>query len=92
MHWRRKRAVAPVPTTSNAVEYVLEVEGQPAVSIVDTPGFDERRESAAELVAQAERADLIPWVASATRPDSNESAYSCRAARPRGPNHHQSCH
>jgi predicted GTPase len=35
---------------------------------VDTPGFDEQKESATELVAQAERGDLILWVASATQP------------------------
>src|SRR5262249_25949119 len=32
------------------------------------PGLDERAESASELRAQAERADLIMWVASATQP------------------------
>jgi predicted GTPase len=61
-------AVGPLPTTANAGEFLLEVDGHPTVSLVDTPGFDERRESAAKLVAQAERADLILWVASATQP------------------------
>ena len=61
-------AVSPLPTTPNATEYFIEVDGRPTVSLVDTPGFDERRESAAKLVAQAERADLILWVASATQP------------------------
>jgi uncharacterized protein len=61
-------AVGPVPTTSNAAEYLLEVEGNPVVSIVDTRGFDELKESATELIAQADRADLILWVASATQP------------------------
>src|SRR5579864_6106287 len=49
-------AVGPLPTTSNATEYLLKVEGNPVVSIVDTRGFDERKESATELIAQAERA------------------------------------
>ena len=46
----------------------MEEDGHPVVSIVDTPGFDHRKESVSELVAQAERADLILCVASATQP------------------------
>jgi predicted GTPase len=61
-------AVGPLPTTPNAAEYLLEIDGHPTVSLVDTPGIDEGRESAAKLVTQAERADLILWVASATQP------------------------
>jgi predicted GTPase len=61
-------AVGPLPTTSNTAEYLVEVDGRPTVSLVDTPGFDERRESAAQLLTQAERADLILWVASAIQP------------------------
>jgi uncharacterized protein len=59
-------AVGPVPTTSRATEYRLDVEGNPAVSIVDMPGLDERAEL--ELRTQIARADLILWVASATQP------------------------
>jgi uncharacterized protein len=61
-----RSAVGPVPTTSRATEYRLEVEGSPAVSIVDMPGLDERAEP--ELRTQIARADLILWVASATQP------------------------
>jgi uncharacterized protein len=61
-----RSAVGPVPTTSRASEYRLEVEGSPAVSIVDMPGLDER--AAPELRTQIARADLILWVASATQP------------------------
>src|SRR5262249_6132533 len=61
-------AVGPLPTTSRAAEYLLELEGHPTVTLVDMPGVDEREESAAELRAQVERADLIMWVASATQP------------------------
>jgi uncharacterized protein len=63
-----RSAVGPLPTTPNAAEYLLEVDGHPAVSLVDTPGFDEPKASAAQLVAEVERADLILWVASATQP------------------------
>jgi predicted GTPase len=61
-------AVGPVPTTSRAAEYRLDVEGRPAVTLVDMPGLGERTETSPELLAQAERADLIMWVASATQP------------------------
>jgi uncharacterized protein len=61
-----RSAVGPVPTTARATEYRLEVEGSLAVSIVDTPGLDERAEP--ELRTQIARADLILWVASATQP------------------------
>jgi predicted GTPase len=58
--------VGPVPTTSSAA-------GVPAQSrrasdlLVDMPGIDERDDRKSELLAQAERADLIMWVASATQ-------------------------
>jgi uncharacterized protein len=55
-----------MPTTSRAVEYQLELEGRPTVSLVDMPGLGEC--TAQELLAQAGRADLIVWVASATQP------------------------
>lgn len=61
-----RSAVGPLPVTSNAEEYLLELEGRPTVTVVDMPGFDER--AASELRAQAARADLIIWVASATQP------------------------
>jgi predicted GTPase len=59
-------AVGPLPTSSPTAEYQLELQGRPVVSLVDMPGLGERAEL--ELLAQAERADLIVWVASATQP------------------------
>jgi uncharacterized protein len=59
-------AVGSVPTTARAAEYRIDLEGRPAVSIVDMPGLAERDEP--ELLAQVARADLILWVASATQP------------------------
>jgi uncharacterized protein len=38
------------------------------VTLVDLPGLDESTATASELLAQAERADLVMWVASATQP------------------------
>jgi uncharacterized protein len=59
-------AIGPVPTTARAAEYRLELEGRPAVSLVDLPGLG--GPAALELLAQAERADLVLWVAAATQP------------------------
>jgi predicted GTPase len=59
-------AVGPLPTTARAAEYQLELEGRPAVSLVDMPGLGGGSQQ--ELRAQAERADLVLWVASATQP------------------------
>jgi uncharacterized protein len=59
-------AVGPLPTTARAAEYQLELEGRPAVSLVDVPGLGDGIEQ--ELRGQAERADLVLWVASATQP------------------------
>ena len=59
-------AVGPLPTTARSAEYQLELEGRPAVSLVDMPGLGDGVEL--ELRAQAERADLVLWVASATQP------------------------
>jgi predicted GTPase len=61
-------AVGPLPTTSSAAEHLLDLEGRPAVMLVDMPGISESTETASALLAQAERADLIMWVASATQP------------------------
>jgi uncharacterized protein len=61
-------AIGPLPTTAGAKEYMLDLEGHPAVVLVDTPGIGDRMRSAADLSRQAARADLIVWVASATQP------------------------
>jgi predicted GTPase len=61
-------AVGPVPTTTRATEHRIELEGRPALILVDLPGLGERPQTAVDLLAQAERADLILWVASATQP------------------------
>jgi uncharacterized protein len=61
-------ATGALPTTSSAGEHLLDVEGRPTVMLVDMPGIGERAETVSELLVQAERADLIMWVASATQP------------------------
>jgi uncharacterized protein len=61
-------AVGPLPTTSSATEHQLDLDGHPCVLLVDMPGFDESAVTVSELLSQADRADLIMWVASATQP------------------------
>jgi uncharacterized protein len=63
-----RSAVGPVPTTSSAAEHLLELEGRPAVMLVDMPGIGESSKTPSDLLAQAARADLVMWVASATQP------------------------
>jgi predicted GTPase len=62
-----RAAVGPVPTTSGTAEHTLALEGRPTVVLVDTPGLDDRTD-ATELLRQAQRADLVLWVAAATQP------------------------
>jgi predicted GTPase len=57
-------AIGPLPTTAGAKEYALNLEGRPAVVLVDTPGIGDLK----DVSRQAARADLIVWVASATQP------------------------
>jgi uncharacterized protein len=59
-------AVGPVPTTSRITEHRLELDGRPAVLLVDMPGLGDA--AAPELLTQVERADFVVWVASATQP------------------------
>jgi uncharacterized protein len=63
-----RAAVGPLPTTSSAAEHLLALDGRPCVMLVDLPGLDESTATASDLLVQAERADLVMWVASATQP------------------------
>ena len=60
-------AVGPVPTTASATEFLLDQDGRPSVMLVDMPGLDGSAAVTGELLRQAERADLVLWVASATQ-------------------------
>jgi predicted GTPase len=59
-------AIGPLPTTARVTEYQLDLGGGPGVSLVDMPGLGDGGQQ--QLRAQAERADLVLWVASATQP------------------------
>jgi hypothetical protein len=63
-----RAAVGPLPTTAHVSEHRLELEGRPAVTLVDMAGLDEHLAKPDELLREAARADLIVWVASATQP------------------------
>jgi uncharacterized protein len=61
-------AVGPLPTTADAAEHRIDLDGRPVLVLVDTPGLSEGSETAAALLREAARADLIVWVAAATQP------------------------
>src|SRR5437762_2470005 len=63
-----RAAVGPLPTTTNASEHQLELDGRPAVILVDMAGLNDEVATPEELLRQTERADLILWVASAMQP------------------------
>src|SRR6202049_293150 len=50
-------AIGPMPTTSSAAEYLLKLEGHPAVMLVDMPGIDEHAERATELLSAGNLGD-----------------------------------
>jgi hypothetical protein len=63
-----RAAVGPLPTTALVSEHRLELDGRPAVTLVDMPGLDEHLSKPEAFLREAVRADLIVWVASATQP------------------------
>ena len=63
-----RAAVGPLPTTARVSEHRLELDGRPAVTLVDRPGLDTHAAAAEETLSQAARADLVVWVAAATQP------------------------
>src|SRR5262245_3013971 len=63
-----RAAIGPVPTTARAAEYLLDQDGGPAVVLLDIPGLDASATASEALLRQADRADLVLWVAAATQP------------------------
>jgi uncharacterized protein len=63
-----RSAIGPVPTTASAAEYMLDQDGRSCVVLVDMPGLDASTAATEALLRQAERADLVLWVAAATQP------------------------
>ena len=77
-------AVGPVPTTAAATEFLLDQDGRPSVVLVDMPGLDGSAAVTEELQRQAERADLVLWVASATQAARANDRSALDALRERG--------
>lgn len=77
-------AVGPLATTVNAAEYLLDQDGRPAVVLVDMPGIDASKATIEELLRQAERADLVLWVAAATQPARANDRRALDALKARG--------
>ena len=77
-------AVGPVPTTANATEFLLDQDGRPSLMLVDTPGLDGSASVTEELLTQAERADLVLWVASAMQAARANDRSALDALRARG--------
>jgi predicted GTPase len=77
-------AVGPVPTTASASEFLLDQDGRPSVVLVDMPGVDGSTAVTEELMRQAERADLVLWVASATQAARANDRTALDALRIRG--------
>lgn len=63
-----RAAVGPLPTTAIASEHRIEMEGRPAVILVDMPGLTKDPAPAISILEQAARSDLVLWVASAMQP------------------------
>jgi len=77
-------AVGPVPTTASASEFLLDQDGRPSVMLVDMPGVDGSAAVTEELLRQAERADLVLWVAAATQAARANDRTALDALRERG--------
>ena len=73
-----RAAVGPLPTTTNASEHQLELDGRPAVILVDMPGLNDEIATPEELLRQTARADLVLWgLGNAARPRSRPQGARC---------------
>src|SRR5262245_21051809 len=77
-------AVGPVPTTTSASEFLLDQDGRPSVVLDDMPGVDGSAAVNEDLMEQAERADLVLWVAAATQPARANDRSALDALRAKG--------
>ncbi len=67
---------SPLPGEGARREYLLTASGRPALVVADLPAAEPRA-----IAKEAERADLILWVVSATRPDRAADLAGLRALR-----------
>jgi predicted GTPase len=73
-------AVDPLPTTAGFTAYRLTHEGLPTALVIDSPGLGEESERK-RLIAAADGADMVLWVASATRAARDVDARALGAIR-----------
>jgi predicted GTPase len=73
--------VSPISTPAKTVEYRLQADGRPAATIVDTPGITSVGGTHNEILQQAQRCDLVIWVASAVQPARAADVEALRALR-----------
>jgi len=69
--------VGGMPGAGPVREYLVTVEGKPALNIADMPALADP----AEFLREAERADMILWVAAATQPGRSPDAAALEALR-----------
>ena len=70
-----------LPLTADYRAYELKREGVPSALILDSPGLIGLEEPLDKLIQEAAQADLILWVASATRPDREVDSRALDAIR-----------
>jgi len=75
------RHVGVLPSPEGSAELTLALEGEPAVTLRDTTGLAADPSSDVNLLAEAQRADLIVWVVSATQPARQPDVRALAALR-----------
>ncbi|TCH96191.1 hypothetical protein EJV46_21670 [Roseococcus sp. SYP-B2431] len=69
--------VGPLPSEGPVREHLVTVDGRPALNIADMPPLTD----AGRFLREAERADMILWVASATQPGRGSDVAALEALR-----------
>jgi predicted GTPase len=69
--------VSALPSEGPVREYLVTVEGRPALNIADMPPLADRD----SFLREAKRADMLLWVASATQPGRGPDAEALKALR-----------
>lgn len=75
------RHVGVLPSPAGSGELTLALEGESAVILTDTTGLTADPGGDSQLLAEATRADLIVWVASATQPARQPDVRALAALR-----------
>lgn len=76
-----RAAVDALPATNRFAAYRLTREGLPAAVITDSPGLEAGSAPSAALIEEAQRTDLLLWVAPANRADREPDRAALEAIR-----------